>query len=100
MKPRHTVALALAGWYLMSPPVMRIPRAESKVNHIAHLRYWKIRGTYPSRSDCEDARHAALELAKANPANMPDTYVDLSPSLLSEVANSEVCVSGDDSRLL
>jgi hypothetical protein len=90
VKRRHTVTLALAGWYLMSPPVMRIPRTGSGVNHAAQLRYWKIRGTYPSHSDCEDARRAALELAKANLANMPETYVDLSPSLLTEVANSLV----------
>jgi hypothetical protein len=99
VKHRHAVTLALAGWYLMSPPVMRIPRTGSRVNHAAQLRYWKIRGTYPSHSDCEDAIRAALELAKAKPANMPETYVDLSPSLLTEVANSLVCVSDDDSRL-
>jgi hypothetical protein len=99
MKLRHTAAFALAGWYLMSPPVMRIPRRGSIVNHDAQLRYWKIRGSYESSDDCDDAKGAMLMLAAGDPAKMPGNFADLSPEVLSEVTGSLVCVAADSPRL-
>jgi hypothetical protein len=99
MKLPHTAALVLAGWYLMSPPVMRIPRRGSIVNHSAHLRYWRIRGSYTSSGDCDDAKGAMLMLASGNPAKLPEDYSDLSADVMSEVTESMVCVAADDPRL-
>jgi hypothetical protein len=99
MKLRHATTLALVGWYLMSPPVMRIPRRGSIVNHTAHLRYWKIRGSYESFGECEGAKGAMLKSAAENPAKMPEDFIDISPTVLGEVTESLVCIASDDPRL-
>jgi hypothetical protein len=99
MKLRHAGAFALMGWYLMSPPVMRIPRRGFVVNPAAGLGYWKIRGSYESSSDCDDAKGAILMLAADNPAKMPEDFSDLSPAVMSEVTGSLLCVSTGDPRL-
>jgi hypothetical protein len=99
MKLHRAGALALASWYLMSPPIMRIPRSGSKLNPAAHLRYWKIRGTYPSLSDCDDAGRAMLGAATGNSANLSDDILDLSPSEMRELIKDLVCVSSDDPGL-
>ena len=100
MSFRHAAALALVGWYLMSPPVMRIPRMGLRVNPTASMGYWKIRGTYQSLFDCEDAKRAMLTLAEGDPANMPDAFADLSPLIMRAVTQSSVCISSDDPRLI
>jgi len=69
------------------------------VNPAAHLGYWKIRGSYGSSGDCEDAKGAMLKLAADNPAKMPDDFSDLSPEVMSEVTESLICISTDDPRL-
>jgi hypothetical protein len=99
MKLCHAAALALAVWYLMSPPVMRIPRLGSRVNHVAHLKYWKVRGTYPSAIACGEARGAMAMSVGANPEKLPDEFIDLSPEVMSEVTESLICVSSDDADL-
>jgi hypothetical protein len=98
MKLRHA-APALAVWYLMSPPVMRIPRYGAKVNPAAHLNYWKVRGSYASLADCDAAGRALFASIQANPENPPDGLWDLDSSVMSEVAKDLVCVSSDDPRL-
>jgi hypothetical protein len=58
MKPRHAAALALVGWYLMTPP--------PEINPVTHLRrlalsapfgYWQDEGSFDSAKEC----NAALE---------------------------------------
>jgi len=69
------------------------------VNHAAHLSYWKIRGSYESLGDCDHARGAMLIFTAANPPTLPEVFIDLSPSVMSEVTKSLVCISSDDPRL-
>ena len=69
------------------------------MNYAAHLGYWKIRGSYKSTDDCEDAKGAMLTLLAENPAKMPDDFADLSPAVRSEVIESLVCIATDDPRL-
>jgi hypothetical protein len=99
MSARHAAALTLAGWLMLSPPVMRIPRLGSRVNHVAHLKYWKVRGSYESAGDCDDAKGAMVMAAEANPAKMPESFIDLSPTVVVEVTDSLICVPSDDPRL-
>jgi hypothetical protein len=99
MKLQHAGALVLMGWYLISPPVNLVPRRGYIVNHAAHLGYWKIRGSYESSADCDDAKGAMLMLAADNPAKMPEDFSDLSPEVMGEVTGSLVCVAADDPRL-
>jgi hypothetical protein len=99
MKPRHAAAVALVGWYLISPPIIRIPRSGCRVNPAAKLRYWKVRGNYPSIGDCDAAGRAILKLANANSDHLPDDLIDLSPYALRELTQSLLCISSDDPRL-
>ena len=98
-KLRHAAALALTGWYLMSPPVIRVPRRGPVVNPVAHFKYWKIRGSYESSDDCEDAKRAMPMLVSENPEKMPKGFDDLSPAAVPEVIKSLVCIPADDPRL-
>lgn len=97
---RYHAVLALAVWYLMTPPVIRVPRSASRVNPAAHLKYWRIRGSYASLSACDDAGRALLKIAKANPDNMPESVADLSSDVMGQVMQNMVCISSDDPRLM
>src|ERR1700728_2500132 len=99
MKLCHAATLALTGWFLISPPVMRVPRRGDIVNPAANLRYWKIRGSYESSSDCDDAKGAMPMLAADDPAKMPVDFRDVAPAVMSEVTGSLVCIDADDPRL-
>ena len=96
MKLRHVPPLALAVWYLLSPPVMRLPRWAYEANTRARLKYWKVRGAYASLSDCDVAGRALIAL---DPAHLPDDFVDLPPAVISEVTKNLFCIADDDPRL-
>jgi hypothetical protein len=59
MKPRHTAALALVGWYLMAPPFDRVtltfrkdvPFSEWDNLHAEHMR-WD--GEFDSENECDE----------------------------------------------
>ena len=59
MKLRHAAALALVGWYLMIPPIVRPPGREGTADTKAPLSKWVkvIRSAF----DSEDACHIALQ---------------------------------------
>jgi len=83
MKPRHAAALALVGWYLMTPPVYQRLRASP-----VPLSKWVVNGRFDSAKKCDEAatKHSA-ELVKQ------------SPSAAVEYADTYQCVSTDDPRL-
>ena len=56
MKPRHTAALALVGWYLLVPPLVNAPY---KVDTEAPLTGWKVYQTFDTRDECDKSRLAA-----------------------------------------
>jgi len=57
MKPRHAAALALIGWYLMTPPMdMRPPLDVTRVDRDAPLPRWGIVESFDSASACEKKR--------------------------------------------
>ena len=49
MKPRHAAALALAGWYLMMPPM-----GNGKVYVTAPLSMWQIVVSVATLKDCKN----------------------------------------------
>jgi hypothetical protein len=54
MKPRHTAALALVGWYLMIPPVIDLKhKRRYEADTDAPLSKWKQSGSYDSADACE-----------------------------------------------
>ena len=58
MNPRHAAAVALVGWYLMVPPIVRPSGREGTTDTNAPLSKWVkvIRGTF----DSDDACYVAL----------------------------------------
>lgn len=62
MNLRHAAALALVGWYLMTPPVESCTGAFSGgACHQVPLEKWQIVGTYDSSSGCEKAKSLWIE---------------------------------------
>jgi len=63
MKPRHAAALALVGWYLMTPPLIGPNYA---IKEDAPFSQWVIAQTFDTASDCE--REKAAQKAKILPS--------------------------------
>jgi hypothetical protein len=51
MKLHHAAALAVAGWYLMIPPL----GSDGRRDDSAPLPQWKIRGSFDTAVECADA---------------------------------------------
>ncbi len=90
MKPRHTAALALIGWYLMVPP-----RASDHRTFIfdAPLREWSIMGSYDSAKECANDRTAQLDFW----ANDAAKGLPYRAATLDSLEHS-VCIATDDPR--
>jgi hypothetical protein len=86
MKPRHTAALALVGWYLMMPPTGRDYRMG---NVEAPLRQWVKRPTiYRDEKECEHVldRHRRLTNSK-------------NKQIAVKFYKQAQCIASDDPRL-
>jgi hypothetical protein len=88
MKQRHAVALAFAGWYLITPPSTLPP----DVSYKAPLRKWHIVRSFDTADDCEDSRSSFFEDSRQKVAlNMLEpAYRDF---MFAE------CIASDDPRL-
>ena len=101
MSLRHAAALALVGWYLMTPPLNSIeplspPRfgfSWKTPNHASPpLKTWDIRHRYDKAQDCSNAKHQQVQSAiKGQDSNLP---------LLTRLALAVAkCITSDDPRL-
>lgn len=65
MKPRHAVALALIGWYLMTPPPKFDPATHlavpGAVDIYAPFKFWDQRKIFDSAQECEAAQRSFAE---------------------------------------
>jgi hypothetical protein len=87
MKCRHAAALALVGWYLMTPPLARGVIDRGVIEWDAPLTSWKIIGRYETHSECRAVLVGYIEYPEHHPFEKP------LPSVPS------ACVSTDDPRL-
>ncbi len=85
MKLPHATALALAGWYLMYPPVG--PRGQSLT--AAPLADWKHEGSFDTAKECEITRWGIQQ----NPPDLSKNH-----DLVAGIAAAE-CLASDDPRL-
>ena len=103
MKPRHAAALALVGWYLMTPPPALFHDAHRGSQ--AHLSLWEIRGNYTSAVDCEKAltkvqnEMLRKEQDDLETAARADANLDDQANYAYEAAHLARCLSADDPRL-
>jgi hypothetical protein len=99
MKPRHAAALALVGWYLMTPPATSIemvsaPDFTTRWKTSDHtpppLRNWAINDSFDRAADCSKAKQQLMTSAFKS--------TDLAPVSRAVWASAE-CVATDDPRL-
>jgi hypothetical protein len=106
MTLRHATALALAGWYLMVPPVtpegLTDPNA-TLVNGKAPISQWVIFRAYDSADQCQQERRsgqrALIDAITANPELLTDRaqYGLRAMELLKK--GGAQCIDSDDPRL-
>ncbi len=100
MRLRHAAALALTGWYLMTPPLGA---------HDEPLSHWNILKTFDTAAECQSSRQEFVQAGtealdvKAAPAS-PDKFHDEAAALRKriEIGSSfpwAVCIAADDPRL-
>jgi len=104
MNPRHATVLALAGWYLLIPPVFSAmgnhPRAFNDLN--ASLNRWDIQGSFESNESCEKEKErirneAPLRIKFAR--EHPDQDQNGNIVAVAEAWQRAECVATDDPRL-
>ena len=106
MNLRHAAALALVGWYLMTPPVSTSNDGNMAFVHSqAPIWQWKIGGTFGSTVDCEKA----TEKSQKNAQRDEDIGLESAARMDANIGNRTIaafeaaclmkCVSTDDPRL-
>ncbi|MFZ2063594.1 MAG: hypothetical protein WAU82_21485 [Candidatus Binatus sp.] len=80
MKPRHAAALALVGWYLMTPQF----NLEGKFDTSLPLSKWMMTGPVASQQECEHRRLRSFKLLD-DPAIRKQLKPDI-PKLRAEAA--------------
>jgi hypothetical protein len=83
MKLRHTAAVVLTGWFLITPPL-----ANGHYDLSAALSKWKIEGGAATREQCNETK--TLLSSRAVKENRPSDI---------EATKSVQCVPMDDPRL-
>lgn len=84
MKPRHAAALALVGWYLMTPPISK----SGDVFYNAPLTSWEHQNVGSTLADCEKNKQAAIRL-----------MAKFSPGERLKAVQAANCIATDDPRL-
>lgn len=84
MKLRHTAAVVLTGWFLITPP----PQANGHYDPSAPLSKWKVEGGAGTREQCKETQ--ALLSSRAVKENRPGDI---------EAVKNAQCVPMDDPRL-
>ena len=84
MKLQHAAALALAGWYLMTPPT----QAKGRYDTSAPLSKWRIEAGFGTSEECK--KMLVLLSSSALKEGKPDDI---------EAVKDAQCVSTDDARL-
>jgi hypothetical protein len=103
----HTAALALIGWYLISPPSTYDSRTQSfALLPNAPISKWKVIDSYDSAGDCNSVRdeiqkaaHDPAALAQVNKETAKRGEPPLDSKFALESAHEAFCISTDDPRL-
>jgi len=84
MKLQHAAALALTGWYLMTPPT----QAKGRYDTSAPLSKWRIEAGFGTGEECK--KTLVLLSSRALKEGKPDDI---------EALKDAQCVATDDARL-
>ena len=100
MRPRHTAALVLVGWYLMVPPWKsgHGPDSDAPLSDAgAPLSKWTVVSSHDSARDCETKRMDLLDSFRKTAEAYPS---DRTFRALYDHAALDICVATDDPRLV
>jgi hypothetical protein len=101
MNLRHTAALALAGWYLMTPSISYIKAKHSWScgdygdSGEPLLYTWRTSASYDSAAECEKAKTTLVLRVPDDVRNDRMGYA----RALSQAQSDAVCIATDDPRL-
>jgi hypothetical protein len=95
MKPRHAAALALVGWYLMTPPWS----GPGKFNDKAPLNQWQQAHAYDSATACEKGRYSTVKNFLKGHAPNGDMLNKETADYNAQLYAAGRCVETDDPRL-
>ncbi len=107
MKLRHAAALALAGWYLMAPPL----NVGGKVDVEMPFRKWTQLATFDSAPDCQKALFTFQDARAQKPTTDPEwneakdsalrtgQQPPLNRKEMDKVFSELRCIASDDPRL-
>jgi hypothetical protein len=87
MKVHHAAAIAVAGWYLMMPPL-----GNGKVYLNAPLSMWQVVASLETLEDCK----SVIQNYKKHPAEISDPQVR---ELIDRRNAHAMCVSEEDPRV-
>jgi hypothetical protein len=93
MTSRHAAALALVGWYRMTPPLVHREPDET-----AALSGWSIGRAFDTAKECEDYRSWSQERTKSEMPNGGVHPVNTKQRFAEGILLSQ-CVASDDPRL-
>ncbi len=95
MNLRHAAALALVGWYLMTP--LGDPKT-GKMYYEAPLKYWRIDDSFDSAKECKQGLLRNLDWFQQHQPKV--TFDKDSPDTLGyRGAIAALCIGTDDPRL-
>lgn len=89
MKPRHAVALALVGWYLMVPPT----KDANQIDPSVPLPKWVVLRAFDTADACNEAQDQLRYRVSRLNLRVPVA------SAASEAAEFSQCIASDDPRL-
>ncbi len=94
MKPRHALALALVGWYLMAPPY-----GDTRPN--IPLSEWVVEHVFDSAQECDEVYHRwrSINEKVAEAGTKPDPALDKLTVGEIWVYGQAECIASDDPRL-
>jgi hypothetical protein len=95
MNLRHAAALALVGWYLMTPPPLFHSKVDVDLD--APLSKWTVYSAFDSAQECEAEKVADFHLA--NQKALGDPTDDPKLRGVRDQLMTAQCIATDDPRL-
>jgi hypothetical protein len=98
MNLHHRVALALVGWYLMTPPVVRSGFVTAE-EPSAPKSTWNIQRSFNTSAECHSARNKFLADPDKNVFYPAESAKTVRYKSLSKRKVEAECIASDDPRL-
>jgi hypothetical protein len=95
MKPRHTAALALVGWYLMVPQVINTTGGYL-ADFNSPLSRWAVNSVFDSASECDPMQTGVVLKGQSDMKKAPIRSMEWA---IAQSLTQAQCIATDDPRL-